>query len=166
MILHVGKSSKWAEASPRETKRNWSQATSSQELEAPSSLGTTRFTGPRSKSITSRDCSMCKGLAAPDASTRFQSKSLNVQSLACWISATKSPAPSAWTVPEGMKMQSPAWGLIACKQSWVLPIRMASAKSLRVTPDWSPAYRTESGSVSMMYQASVFPKSGVLICNP
>ena len=73
-------------------------------------VGVTGFTGPREKSITSSACWMCSWRGLPSRSTRFQSNSRYVVSLACWISAIKRPAPSACTVPASIRTQSPTRG--------------------------------------------------------
>ena len=64
----------------------------------------------------SRPCSTCKGRGLPSGPRRFQSKRRKVRSLDCWISATSSPWPRAWTVPAGRKTQSPGRGLEAVQQ--------------------------------------------------
>ena len=64
---------------------------------------------PRSRSIrATRRCGAGRGL--PSGPTRFQSWSRNVASDICWNSASTTPAPIAWTVPAGIRMQSPAAG--------------------------------------------------------
>ena len=93
-------------------------------------LGTVRpgSTGPAEKSVDSSASARwsCRGL--PSAPTRPQSWSRKVASDICWISASTTPAPMAWTVPAGIRMQSPGRGSNRCSSGSTSPVRSASAK--------------------------------------
>ncbi len=56
------------------------------------------------------------GAACRRRPTRFQSKTRNVASDICWISAIITPAPMAWTMPAGIRMQSPGLGREAVQE--------------------------------------------------
>ena len=73
-------------------------------------------TGPAAKSVDSRASARWSGRGLPSAPTRPQSWSRKVASDICWISASTTPAPMAWTVPAGIRMQSPALGLEPVQQ--------------------------------------------------
>src|SRR4051794_26110742 len=53
-------------------------------------------------------------------------------SLVCWTSKMTSPAPRAWTVPAGVKTQSPGAG----SKLWNTPSVVPAASA---PPNWAPA---------------------------
>ena len=66
---------------------------------------------------------------------RPQSWIRNVASDICWISASTTPAPIAWTVPAGIRMQSPARGSNRwSKGSTVAGLASPRPSACRVTP--------------------------------
>ena len=82
---------------------------------------------------------MCNCRGWPSSPTRFQSWSRKVASDICWNSASTTPAPMAWTVPAGIRMQSPAFASNEWISASTVPSSTARAIASRVVPGLSPA---------------------------
>ena len=100
----------------------------------------------------------CRGL--PSAPTRPQSWTRKVASDICWISASTTPAPMAWTVPAGIMMQSPAFGSKRCSSGSTSPDSIAAAKSPAGDARLQAGVDQAAGlGVRRSTQASVLPLS-------